>query len=554
MTMTACSRVSPLLLKRSAGLLAAAIIGLSPFGAASFGQEQPPQIEGATLANPVPDAGQFLGNTYKDEAAGFRMAPPIGARVISKAGSYDLLTFVQDAKASGGTLQRIDAKLSLDDYAENAVREMNKSFKAVQVQERRKAKFQEFPAIRLTTTMLAELGTGLPTGAEEQMRRGGRAAQRANEEIPLLRQQLIVQTPEKGFMVVTYYSPLRNREEATRTFEAVIGSFEILDAAKVRKMRVEAILAGKKWLGERTAEEFRGKMNNQPAFFRMVVGGSNGTDAGYWWQTERDAVRDGFRGIEIEVCSRSFPNDPPGSMTQVKYTSFWANGRNEKGEVVPHYSMWDYITRTDARLPNAQDPAKLEPHAFWVQESGALTLEGDPRYTDEALKQLAADRENFIRNNPTKPVPPPIPKASRQFHMIVNLSGDKQQRLPDGINKYFPPQEASALPKVFENMWTRMVDLRQPTEMTFAVYNSGTKKLALRTLIVTGKRERVTVNNRSVEAWKCVDELDPGSTTLWTDDSGRVLMMRTSDQTVMVPTTAQQMDAVWGARVRQWQQ
>jgi hypothetical protein len=538
--------------KRTACLLAAAILGLGAIAGPAQAQ-QAGEIPGATLTNPTPDAGEYLGNVYKDEVAGFRIAPPLGARVISKAGSYDLLTFVQDAKASGGTLQRIDAQMSLDDYVENAVREMNKTFKAVQVQERRRTKFQDFNAVRLTTTMQAELGDGLPTGAKEQMNRGRGQVNRVNEEIPLLRQQLIVQTKDKGFMVVTYYAPLRTREEATRTFDAVVGSFEILNSEDTRKRRVKAIVAGKEWLAERTAEEFRGKMLNQPAYFRMVVGGVNGTNAGYWWQTERSAARDGFKGIEIEVCSRSFPDNPPGSLLQVKYVSFWANSRNEKGEAVPHYSMWDYITRTDVRLPNAKDPSRLEPHAFWVEESGALTLEGTGRYTDEQLKQLEADREAFIRNNPTKPVPPPVPKSNKQFHMIVNLSGDKQQRLPDGIDKWFPTNEAAALPKVFEYMWPRLVDLNKPTEMSFAVYNSVTKKLALRTLIVTGKKERIAVNGRSIDAWKCIDELDPGSTTLWTDEAGRILMMRTSDQTVMLPTTRQEMDTLWGPRVRQWE-
>jgi hypothetical protein len=551
--MTASPRIPHRAVHRTACVLAAVILGLGALSPLARAQ-QAPDIPGASLANPAPDAGQYLGNSYKDEVAGFRIAPPIGARVISKAGSYDLLTFVQNAKSSGGTLQRIDANLSLDEYAESAVREMMKSFKAVQVQERRRTKFQDFPAIRLTTTMQAELGTGLPTGAEQQMNRGRAPVARPNEEVSLLRQQLIVQTRDKGFMVVTYYAPLRNREEATRTFEAVIGSFEILNSEDVRKRRVEAILLGKKWLADRSADEFRAKMNPQPAYFRMRVGGMNGTDAGYWWQTERDAARDGFKGIEIEVCSRSFPDDPPGSLTQVKYVSFWANARNDKGEVVPHYSMWDYVTRSDVRLPNANNPAVLEPRAFWVEESGTLTLEGNGRLNAAALAQLQADREKFIRDNPNKPPPPQIPQSSLQFHMIVNLSGDKQQRLPDGIDKWFPSQEAAALPKVFEYMWPRLVELNKPSEMSFAVYNSATKKLALRNLIVTGKRERITVGNRTIDAWKCVDELDPGSTTLWTDDAGRVLMMRTSDQTVMLPTTMQEMDSLWGARVRQWPQ
>jgi hypothetical protein len=398
--------------------------------------------------------------------------------------------------------------------------------------------------------MQAELGSGLPTGVEQQLNRGGRGAAR-NEEVALLRQQLIVQTRENGFMVLTYYAPLRNREEAMRTFEAVVGSFEILNRDEWKKRRIDAILLGKKWLSERSAEEFRSKMNNQPTYYRMLVGGAAGIDVGFWWQEERDATRDGFKGVEVAVNSISFPTEPPGTIIQGKNISFWANSRNEKGETVPHYSMWDNISRTDVRLPGQKEPARLEDKSFWIEESGTLMLEGNGRINQAALRQLQEEREKFIRDNPTKPPPPPIPTTNEQFHMIVNLSGDKAQRLPAGLNKVFPPHEAAALPKAFEYMWPRLIDVTKPSEMSFGVFNSATKTLALRSLIVTGKRERIAINGRSVDCWKCIDELDPGSTTLWVDDTGRILMMRTSDQSVMVPTTRQEMERLWAGRLSQ---
>lgn len=524
------------------------IFGLSPFAAVA--QQGAPVIEGATLINPTPDGGQYLGNVYKDEVAGFKMAPPVNARVISKAGSYDLLTFIQDSKSSGGTLQRIDTTIALKDYVDNALSEMKKSFKAVQVQENRLTKFQGFNAIRLSTTLQAELGTGLPTGFEQQIRGGARPAR--NEEVALLRQQLIVQTRENGFMVLTYYTPLKDREEAVRTFEAMVGSFEILNQTDLKKRRVEAIMAGKTWLAERTAEEFKAKMNPQRVMYKMLVGGMNGTEVGYIGFDEREAARDGFRGIEIEMGSRSFPD--AGTLILGKNVSFWAFSRSEKGEKLSHYSMWDNASRTDVRLPMVNNPTKLELKKFWIEESGALTLESDPRFTEEAIRDLERQRQAIIAANPNRPPPPPINVAAKQFRIMVNLSGDKTQRLPDGIVKLIPPQEAAPLPKVFEYMWPRMVDLTKPSEMSFAVFNSSAKKLDLRHLVVTGKKERVPVNGRWHDLWKCVDELDPGSTTLWVDDTGRIVVMRTSDQSVMLPTTEQEMERRWGARLREWQQ
>ena len=49
-----------------------------------------------------------------------------------------------------------------------------------------------------------------------------------------------------------------------------------------------------------------------------------------------------------------------------------------------------------------------------------------------------------------------------------------------------------------------------------------------------------------MELWKCVDELDPNSTTLWVDDTGRIQCIATSDQSVLLPTTQQEMERQWG--------
>jgi len=56
--------------------------------------------------------------------------------------------------------------------------------------------------------------------------------------------------------------------------------------------------------------------------------------------------------------------------------------------------------------------------------------------------------------------------------------------------------------------------------MSFVVFDSYSKKLALRNLIVTGQKESVTIDGKSVTCFKCVDELDPNSTTIWADKTG----------------------------------
>ena len=87
--------------------------------------------------------------------------------------------------------------------------------------------------------------------------------------------------------------------------------------------------------------------------------------------------------------------------------------------------------------------------------------------------------------------------------------------------------------------------------MAFVAYNSIAHKLDLRTLIVTGKQLDVTIAGKVTSCYKCVDEVDPNNTTLWVDKNGRIQMLVTSDQTVMVPTTVDAMNTKWGSRLKE---
>ena len=49
------------------------------------------------------------------------------------------------------------------------------------------------------------------------------------------------------------------------------------------------------------------------------------------------------------------------------------------------------------------------------------------------------------------------------------------------------------------------------------------------------------------ECWKCIDELDPGETIILVDNDGRIMSMRSSDGTVLVPTTQLEMQRQCGS-------
>src|SRR5689334_12016242 len=90
---------SLMLLALAAPALAAPVIELGPNG------------EGLDV--PADDPSRYLGNLYKDEAAGFEIAPPAGARIINRSG-LELVSFVRDDKQWGGSVQAVTIKVAMN--------------------------------------------------------------------------------------------------------------------------------------------------------------------------------------------------------------------------------------------------------------------------------------------------------------------------------------------------------------------------------------------------------------------------------------------------------
>jgi hypothetical protein len=415
--------------------------------------------------------------------------------------------------------------------------------------------------MRLTTSMQGDLGMGLGGQAQQPGPNGKPAEKFAVNAVALLRQQLIVKMTDNQFYVLTFYAPLNDRAEATATFDAVAGSLEIYDPTEMRKKRVDAIKLGKEWLGKQTAEEFKGKMAAQPQWFKMLVGGAKGTEVGGLKFEEveianKDGLRiknrNGFEGVQLEMTSWAFSTHAQyGEVTTLgENYAFWAYAKNKAGVALPHYSMWANLSKTQAKVPVAGGGGRLADQEFWLLETGILNLEVNGRLTAADIEKAEADRMRLIENSRNlDKLPPPIVVVPTQYHLNVTVTGDPGQRVPPALDLRIPPQEASPLPKIMEYVWPRLVDLTKASEMTFVVYNKDLQKLALRTLIVTGKKEYIEVNGRAQECFKCIDEMDPGSTTVWVDREGRIVSMRTSDQTVLVPTNPAELRQKWGARM-----
>jgi hypothetical protein len=519
-------------------LLALPALLFAPRAWAQTASTTPP---GATpIDDPVIDpardnAAMLLGPLYKDERAGIEIAPPSGSRMVARAG-LELVSFVQDQKQWGGSIQRdvLKTPQSLDQYLQAAATGLSQNFSAVQILESRKTTFDGKPAGRLSASMSGTAQSGGQTTT-----------------IAILRQQLLVQMSTSEYIVLTLFSPLKDRDAATRTFDAMIGSFEVMDPATLLKRREVAVAAGKAWLAERSADELRAKMLNQPQLFRTRIGGK---DYGYVQFSEYETPPndqkssvDGLYGFFISIDSRSFPPDDPKILSIFGHNyAFWAYKKTPSGDEQPFHSVWDNLTTTN--VINPKNPA--EGMAFWLREAGVLDLTDYNIPADERARAKKHRDDLIARGVAPDKLPPPVPDP--QFRMSVTWTGDPTQPLSSanrGIDITIPAAAPAALPKVLEYTWPRLVDLTRPSEMSFVVYNNSTRKLALRTLSVRG-HEKVIINGQPTDTIKCTDEMDPGRTIMWVNASGKILMMRTSDQTLLTPTTVPEMQALWKNRIK----
>jgi hypothetical protein len=498
-----------------------------------------PVVAGATLVDRDPvEMSRYLGNSYKREADGFRLSPPAGSTLIERSG-VDLLSFVVDAKGWGGALQRVyDQSKGLEDFVVSHRKSIvaDWSFKGVQFLEEKPMRKGTFPAVRLSFSVEVTPATqpGKPT-----------------TPVSLLRQEFIVQSQDHQFYVLTFYASLRDKAEATRTFDAMISEFELFDAS-TREKRTDAAALAKSWLAQQSAEQFRSKIINQPQYFRILSGGQ---DVGYYRLDELvqeanpkgtgkiDVERDGHKGVLLLVNSRSFPSD--GSVLYAQNDAFWAFSKDSHEQVLPDYFTWHNLSKLKTKVPASPTLARggardvmpwLEEIGIVVQkEQGAksgkvfqlnVTLNGDD------LQPLLSPDQQMVS----------VPRAGRGVSVTPGV-------VP-GVNQMIPAEAPAPLPKILEYTWTRFVDLTKPSEMSFVVYDLRSKKVTLRNLIVTGKKEILTIDGQSVTCYKCIDELDPGSTTIWTDKDGRIQMMRTSSQSIIIPTTEAAMATKWANRLK----
>jgi hypothetical protein len=496
----------------------------------------PPSNSPDDFANSGEDLGQYLGPIYKDEVAGIKIAPPVGSRIINRAG-LDLVSFVNDAKQWGGDVQMVvvKQKMSIADYLTSTAGELGKTFRDVQVLDSRELTFQGHDAGRISITMQAELGA-----IAGKKNTGGPA-----EIVSLFRQQLVVQLADNQFLVLMLYVPLKDQKVAATTFEAMLSTFEILNRQELVKRREAAVVLGKQWLAQRTADELKNKLQPTPQLFRMKAGGA---DIGFLRFDLKEASRQNTTGIQVAITSRGFR--PTGENASGQYIAYWAYSGTPNNRTKTDYSSWESTTKTVLNRPNVP----LDRQTFWVNEVGTVQLESSSRFSDEEIEQLRKEREELLKDKTLSAdkVPPPIPAPVRSYHMHVIYGGDPSQPPVPAYDVSIALEHPAVLPSVLDYLWPRVVDLTKPSEMTFVAYSADpkNKKLMYRTLSVIGK-DRIMLDQHSAECTRCQDEIGDAITTLWVDADGKILMMRTGDQSLLMPTTDEEMARLWATRIQQ---
>jgi hypothetical protein len=484
--------------------------------------------DGDEILNPdQATAAKLLGPEYKDEAHGFRLCPPAGARIVQQSGldpTAERLSFAVDERQWLGTVQTIvfkPADFSPEQYLKSAAADLGRTFKAVQISESRATTVSEKPAARLSAEVQAE-GKVLQGG-------GKNTSEKTIGSVMLLKQEAAVQVGTNEYLVLSLYGPSASKNDLTQTFNAMVDSFKVFSRKQVEERRLAVIKAGKEWIVDRTAEELSKKLIDTPQLFRVKV---QGKDVGFIRFDEKVDTYLGLKGVMVEVNARMFPQDHVVVMTQSQ--AFWAFSKQDsKPNQVVQYSMWQNRIKTSTVTGKTAT-------AVWTTENGDLQFDvpSQPKGAPGAPEPEGVRGGRYLLT------------VNRDASNNIGLLEDNPVRHPLQWPITLDRNVPAPLPKTLEYLWPRVMDLSKPSQSGYVVFNSAQSRLGLRTLSVVGP-ETVSINGKVTPATRLLDEIDPGSTSLWVDNTGRILMMRTSDNSLLVPTTEAKMNDLWGARIRE---
>ena len=373
--------------------------------------------------------------------------------------------------------------------------------------------------------------------------------------VDLIWQQVFIQENPTTYFVLTFSCPPDQEADARDIFTRMIGSFQLLDVKKMTQERVAAIQTGRTWLPKQTAESLLPSMDAQPQLFRIVI---HGQDAGYVQLSDYPGEKDGFKGIFCDLNSRTFL--PDGSMLFSESNWFWAFAQQPgKTGAAANYSSWIKILQHLTPINNPRIVALRQERQVEVDPLTRTfkTIHIDIPYPNMIVHwqtELGIQQSGYF---------PLLDKNGNvtdayQFQCRIHVERDYDlgwlEMHPtasesNGPYDYtFGSDMAPALPPALEFLWPRLVNLNTPSEMAFLVFDSDRSVPNLRVLKVLGP-EKITIGSQQVQAYHLSEELDPSVCDLWVDASGHLLKYQAADDSVWLPTTQDQMSALWARQL-----
>ncbi|MGC8624309.1 MAG: hypothetical protein ACP5VQ_03465 [Phycisphaerae bacterium] len=482
-----------------------------------------------------------LAPLWIDDLDGFQIRPPPNCEVLQRKfqppphspGVFpvrpgDLVTFVNNVLRWGIIihLSELQKDVSLQTLLDETVSEARHNYQNVQVLERRIVTNSGRPAgiLVLHFTTISN-----------------------RKPVPLMRQQLIVRAAPKLYYLLTFFSPGDQANGARECFSAMIKTFRLLNIAKIQQQRAAAIIAGRKWIKNITAERLL-KKDIHPQLYQVKV---NGHGLGYVLLSCYAGTQDGYKGVFCTTNARSFL--PNGEVVFSKVICFQAFARQGTTPgPATDYSTWDKAVQTLVPINNPQlvkmrqeriviDPKTNKPklehihipypnmEIHWVRETGDEQSAYVP-----ALDKHGRPTDLFVR------------------HRWMTVYMQRRHVLPGQPNKptHFnvPSYMPAYLPLTLKYFWPRLVNLSKPATMAFVTYNSSTRRLGLRILRVRG-RHLMVVDGKSLAVYHLTAQLNPGIANLWVDAHGKLVKYQGVDGGVWTPTTYAAMDRKWKARL-----
>ncbi len=479
----------------------------------------------------------ILGNKFRDQAGGFVMRPPRHTLTIQQIG-LNLASFVNRTRkwAVYVRLSPLRRNIPVPAMLKAMAARLQTQFQAVQLLESR----QEVISGRHGGVQVASFD-----------------ATSGKAPMALLRQQAIIEVHPNRYYVITLFTPLADKHAALPVFRAMVRSFHVLSRKKVTAERRAALAAGKAWLKHVSAGRLKKRLLARPQLFGIYMKHKN---VGYLMISESVAhkgvsvPRANYKGLLVEVDSRIFP--AAGGVSKTQVLSFWAfshqaarpttDGHRMAAVRGVQYSAWRIKTETVQRNWHVTqtehlilDPTKKKYRVVKSNTSPVLVHWATELGTQQTARFPVFDRKGHETG-----------EFVPQTRMTIAHARDHAQNSSRHLQHFPIPGSMPVLPPALNYLWPRMVNLSHPQTMAFFAYNSSQERPGLRILRVLGA-QTITVNGRQMQAYKLTDELDPGETSLWVNSQGKILFMRTSDGTSLVPTTARRMRRRWGQRLAQ---